>query len=297
MEQERDARLHEEDEYDPQDETQTTPEAEEEDYGADADEESYDYDDEETDGEEEEEYEDEEEGEEEDEDDEPNDTTYFMQLFDYLEKAMSSGTNVPLTTKKLVDVDECFKILDDMKRNLPDAIQYGWKIYEEKNRILEKAESMAQAKVTTANVKAKSILDEASERAASIGDNAQRRARATVADAEERAKATKRQADDYAARKVSESEIMQRARTEARDLMDKARSDAHERRLKAVQDAYRLLDALQKQTDGIAQALENKKNELVGQDRESGGRRAAVCVSGVPKGREKHFMYAKEKRV
>ena len=69
MEQERDARLHEEDEYDPQDETQTTPEAEEEDYGADADEESYDYDDEETDGEEEEEYEDEEEGEEEDEDD------------------------------------------------------------------------------------------------------------------------------------------------------------------------------------------------------------------------------------
>ena len=234
MEQERDERLHEEDEYDPQDETQTTPEAEEEDYGADADEESYDYDDEETDGEEEEEYEDEEEGEEEDEDDEPNDTTYFMQLFDYLEKAMSSGTNVPLTTKKLVDVDECFKILDDMKRNLPDAIQYGWKIYEEKNRILEKAESMAQAKVTTANVKAKS---------------------------------TKRQADDYAARKVSESEIMQRARTEARDLMDKARSDAHERRLKAVQDAYRLLDALQKQTDGIAQALENKKNELVGQDR------------------------------
>lgn len=158
MEQERDARLHEEDEYDPQDETQTTPEAEEEDYGADADEESYDYDDEETDGEEEEEYEDEEESEEEDEDDEPNDTTYFMQLFDYLEKAMSSGTNVPLTTKKLVDVDECFKILDDMKRNLPDAIQYGWKIYEEKNRILEKAESMAQAKVTTANVKAKSIL-------------------------------------------------------------------------------------------------------------------------------------------
>ena len=164
MEQERDARLHEEDEYDPQDETQTTPEAEEEDYGADADEESYDYDDEETDGEEEEEYEDEEEGEEEDEDDEPNDTTYFMQLFDYLEKAMSSGTNVPLTTKKLVDVDECFKILDDMKRNLPDAIQYGWKIYEEKNRILEKAESMAQAKVTTANVKAKSILDEANGR-------------------------------------------------------------------------------------------------------------------------------------
>ena len=190
-----------------------------------------------------------------------------MQLFDYLEKALGSGTNVPLTTKKLVDVDECFKIMDDMKRNLPDAIQYGWKIYEEKNRILEKAETMAQAKVTTANVKAKSILDEASARAASIGDNAQRRAKATVADAEERAKATKRQADDYAARKVSESEIMQRARTEARELMDKARNDAHDCRLKAVQDAYRLLDALEKQTDGIAQALENKKNELVGQNR------------------------------
>lgn len=126
---------------------------------------------------------------------------------------------------------------------------------------------MAQAKVTTANVKAKSILDEAQRtgrprsattRSAREGDGGRCRGAR---------KGDKRQADDYAARKVSESEIMQRARTEARDLMDKARSDAHERRLKAVQDAYRLLDALQKQTDGIAQALENKKNELVGQDR------------------------------
>lgn len=187
MEQERDERLHEEDEYDPQEETQVTPEAEEEDYGADADGEAYDYDDEETSGEEseyeDEEYEesdegDEDEEDEEEDDDEPNDTTYFMQLFDYLEKALGSGTNVPLTTKKLVDVDECFKILDDMKRNLPDAIQYGWKIYEEKNRILEKAETMAQAKVTTANVKAKSILTKPARgrpRLATMRSAAQRR--------------------------------------------------------------------------------------------------------------------------
>lgn len=234
------------------------------DYGAEEEPEQA-YDDGEYEGDEGEE--DEAEDDEEDEDAEVNDTLYFRQLFDYMTKALQSGTNVPLTTKKLVDTEECFKILDDMQRNLPDAIQYGWKIYAEKDRILDKAEKVAQAKVTSTNVRAKSITDEANEKARGIVESAQRRAKATISDAEERAKAMLEDAAQRARKMVNESEVMQRAKSEAGVLLENARTDAHERRLKAVNDAYRLLDALEKQTLGISEALSRKKNELVGTDR------------------------------
>ncbi len=202
-----------------------------------------------------------------DDEDDMNDTTYFMRLFDFLTKALQSGTNVPLTTKKLVDTEECFKILDDMQRNLPDAIQYGWKIYAEKDRILDKAENVAKAKVTSTNVRAKSIIDDATAKADGIVESAQRRARATVADAEERANAMLDDAAQRAKRMVNESEIMQRAKSEAAIIIENARAEAHERRLKAVNDAYRLLEALEKQANGISDALNRKKNELVGGNR------------------------------
>ncbi len=201
---------------------------------------------------------------EEEEEEEENDTKYFMDLFGYIKQALESGTSVPLTTKKLVDTDQCFRILEDMQKNLPDAIQYGWKIYAERERILNKAEDVAKTKVTTSNVHAKTIIDDATSKANGIVESAQRRANGIVADAEERANAMLEDASQRAKRMVNESEIMQRAKSESAIIIENARAEAHERRLKAVNDSYRLLEALEKQADGIADALNRRKNELVG---------------------------------
>ncbi|MBQ3079955.1 MAG: hypothetical protein IJC48_08180 [Clostridia bacterium] len=248
-------------------------------YAGEQDEEGYEeaYEDEE-DGEYEDDYssedeeEDDEEYEEDDEEDEEengdeeevDDTAYIMQLFDFLQQALESGTSFPMTSKKLVDVEKCFSIIRDMKENLPDGIQFGMKINAERDRILEKAENIATTKVTTANVQAKSIKDEANDYAQNTIARARSDAKNMIQEAEAKAKAIIDNASMKAKKMVSESEVMQRARSEAAVLIENARVDAHERRLKAVNDAYRLLDALEKQTAGITEAIARRKNEMVG---------------------------------
>ena len=209
----------------------------------------------------EEEYEEEEEEEEESED--PDDTAYFMKLFDYITEILQSGGNVPLTTKKLVDTEQCLRILDDMKHNLPDGIQYGWKIHEEKDRILEKAEQMAYIKVQNASTHAQAIKNEAHEDAKRIVSDAQQKAENLVADADARAKAMVNEANARARRMVNESEIMKRARTESQKMLEEANRLAHKRRLDALKDAYHLYDALEKQTKGINEQLARRKADMV----------------------------------
>lgn len=198
-------------------------------------------------------------------DEDPDDTAYFMKLFDYMTEILQNGGNVPLTTKKLVDTEQCLRILNDMKHNLPDGIQYGWKIHEEKERILDKAEQMAYIKVQNATTHAQSVKDEAFEDAEKIVADARKKAEAMVADASARAKAMLNEANNKARRMINESEVMQRAKEESQTLLENARAEAHNRRLQAVKDAYRLFDALEKQTNGISEALARKKNEMVGE--------------------------------
>ncbi len=221
------------------------------------------YEDEEEFGDEEEDTEEAEEEAEED-DEEEDDTKYVYQLLEYLEEALVSGTSVPLTNKRIVDIDKCFDIIRNIKENLPDGIQFGLKIHAERDRILERAENIATTKVTTANVKAKTVKDEADEYAKNTVGKAKNDAKNIVHEAEEKARAIVENASNKAKKMISESEIMQRARTEAGVLLENARVDAHERRLKAVNDAYRLLDALEKQTAGITEAIARRKNEMIG---------------------------------
>lgn len=220
------------------------------------------YVDEEEEEDEEEDMDDEEEADE--EEDEVDDVAYIIQLFSFLERTLDSGTAVPLTTKRLVDIEKCFAIINDMKQNLPDGIQFGMKINAERDRILEKAENIASSKVTTATVKAKTIKDEANAYAASTMARVKSESKNMIQDAEAKAAAIIENATVKAKRMVSESEVMQRARSEAAVLIENARVEAHERRLKAVNDAYRLLDALEKQTAGITEAIARKKNEMIG---------------------------------
>lgn len=203
----------------------------------------------------------------ENEDDEPDDTQYIKRLFEYLRQALESGTSVPLTTKKLVDVDECLKILDDMQNNLPDGIQYGWKLHDEKARILNKAVMMAQGHVENANARIQAALDKARIDADELKQNAQSAADETIAKANEQADAILREASEEADRMVSESEVMMRAKKEATELRDAARAEAKSRRQEAVNDAYLLLDSFEKQLVGIANEFERKKNDLYGGSR------------------------------
>ena len=72
--------------------------------------------------------------------DEVNDMRYFLELLKHIRAAINAGTNVPLTGKKIIDAEKCLMIIDDMEKNLPDAVQYGLQMYSEQ----EPDESLAE---------------------------------------------------------------------------------------------------------------------------------------------------------
>lgn len=175
---------------------------------------------------------------------EVDDMKYFLELLKHIRVAISAGTNVPLTSKKIIDAEKCLLIIDDMERNLPDAVQYGLQMYSERDRILGNAETAAMNRVSSAEMRANAALEKAKEEAEQRLVDAENEAHATIADAQERAD-----------RMVEEDEIVRRAREEARIIKNDARVEANELRLKATHDAYQLLS-------GVEEALSQSLNSI-----------------------------------
>lgn len=213
--------------------------------------------------EEEEEFEEEEEDEEDDGID-FNDFENTVNLIGYLKIELTEHSmNMPLGKgKRLVDVDRCLNIIDDLITSLPKAMRHCWRTKDENERILATAEMHATKRVEKAKDDAERIVEEAHAQEEKILEAAQRRHANTVNDAQARAEAILRDASERAKRMVSESAVMKNATAEANRLITEAKTEARERRLHAAQDAYRLLDAFEKQAASITTAISRKKNEL-----------------------------------
>ena len=183
--------------------------------------------------------------------DEVNDMKYFLELLKHIRAAINAGKDVPFTRKKMVDVEQCMMILDDLEDNLPDAVQYGMQMYAEQERILGEAERKAMNRVTSAEMRANAALEKARDDAQEIITNAENEAHAMIEDAQERA--------DHM---VSENEIVTRAREEARSIKNEARVDAGEMRLKANHDAYELLTSVEDELADACNAIRRRRAEL-----------------------------------
>ena len=181
------------------------------------------------------------------ESDEVDDLKFFLELLKLIRMAINAGANVPLTNKKIIDADKCLRIIDDMEKNLPDAVQYGMKMYNERSRIMSNAETTAMNRVTSAEMRANAALEKAKEEVSQRLADAENRAHDIIADAQERA--------DHM---LDESEIVRRAREEARIIKNDARVEANELRLKASHDAYKLLSDVE---DNLAQALSSVRRQ------------------------------------
>lgn len=180
-----------------------------------------------------------------------DDMKYFLELLKHIRAAIRSGTNVPLTNKKIIDAEKCLMIIDDMERNLPDAVQYGMQMYSERDRILGNAETAAMNRVSSAEMRANAALEKAKNEAEQI-----------VADAENEAHAILADAQDRADRMVDENEIVRQAREEARIIKNDARVEASELRLKANHDAYQLLASVEDELTEACKSIRRRRSEL-----------------------------------
>ena len=182
---------------------------------------------------------------------EVDDMKYFIELLKHIRAAINAGTSVPLTNKKIIDAEKCLMIIDDMEKNLPDAVQYGLKMYSEQDRILGEAETRAMNRISSAEMRVNAALDRAREAAEQRVLDAENEARAILDDAQARA--------DHM---VDVSEILRRAQEEARIMKNDARVEASELRLKAQHDAYELLVSVEEQLADACKSIRRRRSEL-----------------------------------
>ena len=180
-----------------------------------------------------------------------DDMRYFLELLKHIRAAINAGANVPLTGKKIIDADKCLMIIDDMEKNLPDAVQYGMQMYSERERIMGEAETRAMNRVSSAEMRANAALEKARE------DAEQR-----VVEAENEARAILEDAQDRADHMIDESEIMRQAREEARIIKTDARVEASEMRLKAQHDVYQLLASVEEQLTDACKTIRRLRTDL-----------------------------------
>ena len=180
-----------------------------------------------------------------------DDMSYFRELLEYLRKVITTSRSVPLSNKKLVDSDICMRIIDNMERNLPDAVQYGLQVYSEQGRILDTAEQKAANMMSSAEMRATAALDKAKDEAEQQLSDAMSEADAIVSDAKERA-----------ARLVSDSVIMEEAREEARITKNEARVEANETRLQAIHEAKLLLNDVETELAEALATIRRRRGEL-----------------------------------
>lgn len=184
--------------------------------------------------------------------DKDDDHTYLMTLLNYLQDAMEYASVVPLTSKRLVDTNMCLDIIQDIRGNLPLAIQYAEQVMRDRENILVSAERTAANKLQSADARANSAIDDAAKRSQDMLEEAQNHADKIIKDAEIRARAM-----------IDQSAIKTAAQNEARAIVNEARAEANERRLDVSAYGDELLTNVEKELQRAAEMVRQRRQALI----------------------------------
>jgi len=126
----------------------------------------------------------------------------ILYLLDRLEEVLNSGSRVPLlSSRTMIDEQECLDILDQIRVALPEEIKGARRVNAERDGIIAEAEARAQEIVREAEEHAAQQIEEHT-----LVRQAQARAEQLEADAERRATEIERDAEDYAYEKLADLE-------------------------------------------------------------------------------------------
>ena len=120
------------------------------------------------------------------------DTTKVLDLLDELEDVLEGANSVPLTNKVLIETEDIFAIIKDIRLALPDDMQQAKWIREERDRILQDAKSEYERIIKEAQKQAEYLVesDEITKRAQKLSNE-------MIEDAKVNARILKMKAYDY----------------------------------------------------------------------------------------------------
>ena len=81
-------------------------------------------------------------------------------ILDRMDDLLSESVSMPLSSRKLVDVDRLQDLLDELRRNLPQEIKDAKAVVQDRDSILEQAENQAEDIIQKAEVRARQMISE-----------------------------------------------------------------------------------------------------------------------------------------
>lgn len=174
-------------------------------------------------------------------------------LFNFLEQELERGSSVPLTNKRLIDVEKCLDIVANMREELPIAVQQAERVLAERQKTLSQAERKAADMVDAADARARASMDDADRRAQKTLEEAEDRARKIIEDAEVRARAM-----------IDQSEVKRRAEEEARNLIADARAEANEQRIETANYVDEVLGQAEEDVASTLEAIRKSRKNMSG---------------------------------
>ncbi len=83
-----------------------------------------------------------------------------LRLIEEIEDILDNASSIPFSNKVMVDADELFEILREIRIKLPDEIKQASWIKEERQRILAEAQKDADTMLNEAELKLRELVDE-----------------------------------------------------------------------------------------------------------------------------------------
>ncbi len=126
-----------------------------------------------------------------------------VQLIEEIEDLIEDAGSVPFSKKVMIDADELYDIIHEMRQNLPEEIKQAAWITEERERILSEAHREADTILSDAEKESDRVLQEARQKFEAMVDDhevvieARNKAQSLQAKAEQAARTMKMQSITY----------------------------------------------------------------------------------------------------
>ncbi len=117
----------------------------------------------------------------------------IMSLIDKLEKIVEEARRVPITRQAMIESEELFDVIDELREHLPEELKQARWIVKERQDMLDEAEKEAQRIIGEAREKAEKMASEDE-----IAKEAQRQAQEIIEAARQKEREIRLSAEDYA---------------------------------------------------------------------------------------------------
>lgn len=84
----------------------------------------------------------------------------IMEIIELMEETVDKAPTVPLSGKILLDKDDILDYIQEMRLSYPDEVKEAKWVKEERQRIIQEAESRAESMIKTAEAKMIQMVDE-----------------------------------------------------------------------------------------------------------------------------------------